>query len=86
MPLTEKGQKLKDKFRGQYGKKKGDSIFYAMENSGKLKKVMKAQAGGGADALVEKNLQEEELLNLRLQIHLKQKIDHLLLVEEIKIY
>ena len=50
MPLTEKGQKLKDKFRGQYGKKKGDSIFYAMENSGKLKKVMKAQAGGGADA------------------------------------
>ena len=50
MPLTEKGKKLKAKFRGQYGKKKGDSIFYAMENSGKLKKVLKAQAGGGADA------------------------------------
>jgi hypothetical protein len=50
MPLTEKGKKLKEKFRGQYGKKKGDSIFYAMENSGKLKKVMKAQYGGGADA------------------------------------
>ena len=28
---------LRDKFRGQYGKKKGDSVFYAMENSGKLK-------------------------------------------------
>jgi len=48
MPLTSKGEKLRDKFRGQYGKKKGDSVFYAMENSGKLKKVIKA--GGGRDA------------------------------------
>ena len=48
MPLTEKGKKLKTKFRAQYGKKKGDSIFYAMENSGKLKKVIKAR--GGMDA------------------------------------
>ena len=48
MPLTSKGEKLRDKFRGQYGKKKGDSIFYAMENSGKLKKVVKAR--GGMDA------------------------------------
>ena len=48
MPLTSKGEKLRDKFRGQYGKKKGDSIFYAMENSGKLKKVIKAR--GGMDA------------------------------------
>jgi hypothetical protein len=43
MPLNERGQKLRDKFRGQYGKKKGDSVFYAMENSGKLKKVIKAR-------------------------------------------
>ena len=48
MPLNERGQKLRDKFRGQYGKKKGDSVFYAMENSGKLKKVLKAR--GGKDA------------------------------------
>jgi len=48
MPLTAKGKKLKAKFREQYGKKKGDSVFYAMENSGKLKKVIKAQ--GGRDA------------------------------------
>tara|TARA_R100001509_G_scaffold162196_1_gene133228 strand:+ start:560 stop:1255 length:696 start_codon:yes stop_codon:yes gene_type:complete len=48
MPLTEKGKKLKKKFREQYGKKKGDSVFYAMENSGKLKKVIKAK--GGKDA------------------------------------
>ena len=48
MPLTAKGKKLKKKFREQYGDKKGDSIFYAMENSGKLKKVLKAK--GGKDA------------------------------------
>ena len=48
MPLTAKGKKLKKKFREQYGNKKGDSIFYAMENSGKLKKVIKAK--GGQDA------------------------------------
>ncbi|MAL45979.1 hypothetical protein [Hyphomonas sp.] len=48
MALTEKGKKLKSKFRAQYGKKKGDSVFYAMENSGKLRKVIKA--GGGRDA------------------------------------
>jgi len=45
MPLTAKGKKLKKKFREQYGEKKGDSIFYAMENSGKLKKVVKARGG-----------------------------------------
>ena len=48
MPLTAKGKKLKKKFEEQYGKKKGQSVFYAMENSGKLKKVIKAK--GGMDA------------------------------------
>src|SRR5210317_275097 len=48
MPLTAKGKKLKKKFEKQYGKKKGQSVFYAMENSGKLKKVVKAR--GGMDA------------------------------------
>ena len=48
MPLTAKGKKLKKKFEEQYGKKKGQSVFYAMENSGKLKKVVKAR--GGMDA------------------------------------
>ena len=41
MPLTAKGKKLKKKFKEQYGKKKGQSVFYAMENSGKLKDVKK---------------------------------------------
>src|SRR5210317_2079493 len=45
MPLTAKGKKLKKKFKEQYGKKKGEKVFYAMENSGKLKKVIKAVSG-----------------------------------------
>jgi len=49
MPLTAKGKKLKEKFKKQYGKKKGESVFYAMENSGKLKKIKKRSVGGGAD-------------------------------------
>lgn len=48
MPLSDKGQKIKSKMISQYGEKKGKSIFYAMENSGKLKGVLKAK--GGADA------------------------------------
>ena len=32
----------------QYGKKKGEEVFYAMENSGKLKKVIKARGGDAA--------------------------------------
>ena len=45
MPLTAKGKKLKKKFKEQYGKKKGEKVFYAMENSGKLRKVTKARGG-----------------------------------------
>ena len=48
MPLTAKGKKLKEKFKKQYGKKKGEKVFYAMENSGKLKKVIKAVSGRDA--------------------------------------
>jgi len=37
MPLNEKGKELLKKLIRQYGLKKGKSIFYAMERSGKLK-------------------------------------------------
>ena len=50
MPLTDKGKEIKNKMVKQYGKKKGESVFYAMENSGKLKKVVKLSVGGGRDA------------------------------------
>jgi hypothetical protein len=48
MPLNKKGKKIKKAMTKQYGKKKGEKVFYAMENSGKLKKVVKAR--GGMDA------------------------------------
>lgn len=36
MPLTTKGKKILKKFRSEYGKKKGTSIFYAMIAEKKL--------------------------------------------------
>ena len=47
MPLNKKGKKIMKAMKEQYGKKKGKSVFYAMENSGKLKKVKKLRGGGG---------------------------------------
>lgn len=41
MPLTKKGKKIKKEMTESYGKKRGESVFYAMENSGKLKGVAK---------------------------------------------
>jgi len=45
MPLNKKGKKIMEKMKEEYGKKKGESVFYAMENSGKLKDVKKAKQG-----------------------------------------
>jgi len=45
MPLNKKGRKIKKAMTKQYGKKKGEKVFYAMENSGKLRKVTKARGG-----------------------------------------
>ena len=41
MPLNKKGKKIKKAMVKQYGKKKGNAVFYAMENSGKIKGVKK---------------------------------------------
>lgn len=37
MPLTAKGNKILASMRGQYGAKKGTSVFYASINAGKVK-------------------------------------------------
>ena len=37
MPLTKKGKKIKRAMRKQYGKKKGDRVFYASQNKGTIK-------------------------------------------------
>jgi hypothetical protein len=41
MPLTKKGNKIRSAMRKQYGKKKGDRVFYASENKGSIKGVAK---------------------------------------------
>lgn len=37
MPLTKKGRKIKRKMSKTYGKKKGEQVFYASINKGKVK-------------------------------------------------
>ena len=47
MPLTEKGKKIKKAMEKQYGKKKGEEVFYASENKGSIKGVAKKTAKKG---------------------------------------
>lgn len=37
MPLTRKGRKIKRAMEKEYGKDKGERVFYASENSGKIR-------------------------------------------------
>lgn len=41
MPLTSKGKKMKREFEKEYGKKKGDQVFYSYENKHKNSKIKK---------------------------------------------
>jgi len=41
MPLTEKGKKILAEMIKRYGKRKGEEVFYKMENSGKLTSITK---------------------------------------------
>ena len=41
MPLTSKGKKIKSAMQKQYGKDKGERVFYAAENKGSLNGVAK---------------------------------------------
>jgi hypothetical protein len=43
MPLTKKGKKVKKSFEKEYGKKKGEHIFYATENKKKMKGLVKGK-------------------------------------------
>jgi hypothetical protein len=48
MPLTKKGKKIMKSMKEQYGSKKGEAVFYASSNKGKIKGVEKKQEGGMA--------------------------------------
>jgi hypothetical protein len=37
MPLTKKGAKIKRAMKKQYGKKKGEQVFYSSQNKGTIK-------------------------------------------------
>ncbi len=41
MPLTKKGKKIKAAMQKEYGKEKGEKVFYATENKGKIKGIKK---------------------------------------------
>lgn len=42
MPLTKKGSKIKKAMDKEYGKKKGEQVFYASKNKGTIKGVEKS--------------------------------------------
>jgi hypothetical protein len=44
MPLTKKGLKIRESMEKFYGKKEGDSVFYATVNKGKIKGAEKKKA------------------------------------------
>ena len=46
MPLTDKGKKIMKAMKEKYGKKKGEQVFYASRNKGKIKGVEKLRVGG----------------------------------------
>ena len=41
MPLNEKGRKIMKSMKEQYGKKRGEQVFYASKNKGVIKGVEK---------------------------------------------
>lgn len=41
MPLNKKGKKIMSEMKKEYGKKKGESVFYATLNKCKIKGVKK---------------------------------------------
>ena len=41
MPLTPKGKKIEEAMKKEYGPKRGEQIFYASKNSGRITGVEK---------------------------------------------
>ena len=46
MPLTEKGKKIKRAMESEYGKERGERVFYASQNAGKIKGTHKPRKSG----------------------------------------
>lgn len=48
MPLTKKGKKIKRAMKKQYGKEKGEQVFYASQNKGTIKGTHKKRKKRGS--------------------------------------
>jgi hypothetical protein len=46
MPKTKKGKKIMAAMKKEYGSKKGEEVFYASANKGKIKGVHKGKKKG----------------------------------------
>ena len=46
MPLTKKGKKIKRAMKKTYGEEKGEQVFYASQNKGKIKGTHHSAAMG----------------------------------------
>jgi|TARA_R100000030_G_C3214978_1_gene114373 hypothetical protein len=51
MPLTDKGKKIMQSMKRTYGGRKGEQVFYATRNAGKITGVEKKAQGGTAGTL-----------------------------------
>jgi len=47
MPLTTKGKKIMAAMKSEYGAKRGESVFYASRNKGRIKGVEKSVLHSG---------------------------------------
>ena len=52
MPLTSKGTKILKAMEAQYGAKKGEEVFYASKNAGKISGVDSAGCAAKMDAII----------------------------------
>lgn len=46
MPLTKKGKKIKREMEKEYGKERGERVFYASQNKGTIKGTHKGKKRG----------------------------------------
>jgi hypothetical protein len=79
MPLTNKGQKIKDSMRERYGKKKGESVFYASKTKVQSKVLKKPRKTIGfrmpkrtlRNEALKESAQETNLVDLHALLDLK---------------
>ena len=73
MPLTKKGDKIMRAMKAHYGPKKGERVFYASKNKGKLKGV-DSMKKGSVDAEV---MSDEEALELLIRFLKANELDEI---------